>query len=43
MLIIGTLVVLALWLAFVWRFDPDGFREASRKRVVKSQSMGKTE
>lgn len=28
MLLAGTLAVLALWLIFVWFFDPDGFREA---------------
>ena len=29
MLIVGTLVVLALWLGLIWFGDPDGFRRRS--------------
>ena len=28
MIITGTLITLALWLAFVWFADPDGYRDA---------------
>jgi hypothetical protein len=28
MIIAGTLIILALWLAFVWFVDPDGYRNA---------------
>ena len=31
MLLIGTLIVLAIWLAFVWFCDPDGFRTRSNQ------------
>jgi len=30
MVIAGTLIILALWLAFVWFVDPDGYRNARR-------------
>ena len=30
MIIAGTLIILALWLAFVWFVDPDGYRDARR-------------
>jgi hypothetical protein len=30
MLLIGTITVLALWLAFLWLADPDGVREGRR-------------
>lgn len=26
MILVGTLVILALWLAFIWFVDPDGHR-----------------
>jgi hypothetical protein len=35
MLLSATVVVLALWLAFVWFCDPDGFRAA---RIAKSRT-----
>ena len=31
MVISATLVLLAFWLAVVWHFDIDGFRESRRK------------
>jgi hypothetical protein len=31
MLMFGTLAVLTAWLAFIWIFDPDGFRDARMK------------
>jgi hypothetical protein len=30
MIIAGTLIILALWLAFVWFVDPDGYRDVRR-------------
>lgn len=30
MIMAGTLIILALWLAFVWFVDPDGHRDARR-------------
>jgi hypothetical protein len=30
MIMAGTLIILALWLAFVWFVDPDGYRNARR-------------
>lgn len=37
MLLSATVIVLALWLAFVWFCDPDGFRAArSTKPRAKS-------
>jgi hypothetical protein len=38
MLLPATLAVLAAWLAFVWLFDPDGFREARRKHTERSRA-----
>jgi hypothetical protein len=32
MMLAGTLAILALWLAFVWFADPDGFRDPKRRR-----------
>jgi hypothetical protein len=29
MLLTSTLIVLALWLAFIWLFDPDGIRKCA--------------
>jgi hypothetical protein len=37
MLLTATLVVLALWLAFVWFCDPDGFRVRTRRAPVRSK------
>jgi hypothetical protein len=37
MFIYETAVVIALWLAFVWFCDPDGFR-AARAAVARSQA-----
>jgi hypothetical protein len=28
MIFAGTLITLALWLAFIWFIDPDGYRDA---------------
>ena len=28
MILVGTLVILVLWLAFIWFVDPDGYRGA---------------
>ena len=33
MLLFETLAVLALWLAFVWIYDPDGFRVARKSTL----------
>jgi hypothetical protein len=30
MIIGGTLIILALWMAFIWFVDPDGLRSARR-------------
>jgi hypothetical protein len=27
MLLIGTITVIGVWLAFIWFYDPDGFHE----------------
>lgn len=32
MLAIGTVTVLAIWLAFVWFGDPDGYRKIRKDR-----------
>ena len=34
MLLFETLAVIALWLAFVWIVDPDGFREARTQAAL---------
>jgi hypothetical protein len=34
MIIAGTLIILALWLAFVWFVDPDGYRNARRQSAT---------
>ena len=39
MIAIGTLIILALWLAFIWFVDPDGF--ASRGRRFERIHVGK--
>ena len=31
MIAIGTLIILALWLAFIWFVDPDGFAPRGRR------------
>ena len=36
MMLIGTFVVLASWLAFVWFADPDGFRRRAVVRRTKA-------
>jgi hypothetical protein len=41
MLLSGALAVLAASLAFVWFFDPDGFREARRVRAERSRASGR--
>jgi hypothetical protein len=42
MMLFGTLAVIALWLAFVWICDPDGFGEArTRAALARSRSAGK--
>jgi hypothetical protein len=32
MMVAETILVLAVWLAFIWICDPDGFREAARRK-----------
>ena len=40
MIMAGTLIILALWLAFVFRFvDPDGYRNARREQSAKGGSV----
>jgi len=39
MVMFGTLAVLAAWLAFVWIFDPDGFRD-TRTAHAASRARG---
>jgi hypothetical protein len=34
MIMAGTLIILALWLAFVWFVDPDGYRNARRQSAT---------
>jgi hypothetical protein len=34
MIMAGTLTILALWLAFVWFVDPDGYRNARRQSAT---------
>ena len=36
MMLIGTIAVLASWLAFVWFADPDGFRRRAVVRRTKT-------
>jgi hypothetical protein len=31
MIVAATLIVLALWIAFIWFFDPDGYRKATAR------------
>jgi hypothetical protein len=42
MLLIGTITVIAVWLAFIWCCDPDGFREA-RVAVARARSATRDE
>lgn len=39
MLLFETLAVIALWLAFVWIVDPDGFRE-TRAQTALARARG---
>jgi hypothetical protein len=41
MLLSGSLAVLAVWLAFVWYLDPDGFREARRMHAIRLRARGR--
>lgn len=34
MVMIGTTIVLALWLLFVWFVDPDDFHRGTRRRLA---------
>ena len=46
MIMAGTLIILALWLAFVWFVDPDGYRNAQRavsERRVGPSSQNRSE
>ncbi len=36
MLLTGTLIVLAAWLAFIWFADPDGFRRRRALREMRT-------
>jgi hypothetical protein len=40
MILAGTLVILALWLAFIWFADPDGYRGAwsATRRIAKDEN-----
>jgi hypothetical protein len=42
MLLIGTIIVLALWLAFVWFVDPGDFHGSKRLRLVRARGSSPT-
>jgi hypothetical protein len=38
MMLAATILVLAVWLAFIWICDPDGYRETSRRNRRRGHS-----
>ena len=42
MLLIGTMIVLALWMTFVWSVDPDGLRRRGKEPASRAGRTNET-